>query len=203
MNDQFSKFLSSILAALTELRCVGADRYNWGIDARAQIYLAHSLGIISFDQLELLSGLITNARMHAGRHFPSERNAGPVITWFELHKRERAARAVEVKPQAQVPANEQPESVSAPTTCGELRLLCLLVKARSGETRALPVHTVHPVPPRVRLQGRWPLEGDTGFTLRPAPTRRPSAEVVVRCLRQRQANAFRADSRAVRGLSHA
>lgn len=101
--------------------------------------------------------------------------------------------------------NEKHGSVSSPAAPAELRLLCLLVQTRTGTTRALPIHTVHPLPPRISPQGRWSLEGDTGIIMRPAPTRRPTAEVVVRCARQRQANAFRAAPRAVQvgGLSHA
>lgn len=102
--------------------------------------------------------------------------------------------------------------------CIGLRLLCLLVPSRTGETRSLPVHTLHRVPPYRSLHGRYyddagrgrvaldPLDvpGGTGFYLRQTHARAPSAELLARCLRQRQADALRADPRAIRagGLSH-
>jgi hypothetical protein len=99
-----------------------------------------------------------------------------------------------------------------------LRLLCLLVRSRSGETRSLPVHTLRPMPPRICAadshnkdgQDRWCLDsprlgmgGDTGLYLRETHATRPSAEVLERCARHGQTHALRADSRTVRtgGLS--
>ena len=43
----------------------------------------------------------------------------------------------------------EPVQLSAPAAPRGLRLLCLLVRSRSGETRSLPVHTLRPMPPRV------------------------------------------------------
>lgn len=100
----------------------------------------------------------------------------------------------------------------------QLRLLCLLVQTRNGETRSLPVHTLRPVPLRVCAadshnphgQDRWCLDsprlgmgGDTGLHLRETHATRPTAEVLERCARYRQTHALRADPRAVRagGLS--
>ena len=94
-----------------------------------------------------------------------------------------------------------------------LRLLCLLVPTRNGETRSLPVHTMRPMPPRVCAADshaanglrRWNLEasafgmeGGTGLYLREAHATRPPREVVERYLRLGQANALRADPRTVR-----
>jgi len=94
-----------------------------------------------------------------------------------------------------------------------LRLLCLLVQTRNGETRSLPVHTMRPMPPRVCAADshtanglrRWNLEASalglesgTGLYLREAHATRPPREVVERYLRLGQANALRADSRTVR-----
>lgn len=94
-----------------------------------------------------------------------------------------------------------------------LRLLCLLVQTRNGETRSLPVHTMRPMPPRVCAADshatngphRWcleasalGLEGGTGLYLREARATRAPREVVERYLRLGQANALRADSRTVR-----
>jgi len=86
-------------------------------------------------------------------------------------------------------------STHAPRT--GLRLLCLLVPSRNGETRSLPVHTLRPMPPRVcgadphTTNGprRWCLEASglgvdsgTGLYLREAHATRPPREVVERCL---------------------
>jgi len=57
------------------------------------------------------------------------------------------------------------QPVSSSPARRELRLLCLLVPSLTG-SRALPVHTLRPMPPRVSGQGRWNLEGETGFHLR-------------------------------------
>jgi len=100
----------------------------------------------------------------------------------------------------------------APPRLG-LRLLCLLVPTRNGETRSLPVYTLRPMPPRVcgadshPTNGlcRWDLEasafameGGTGLYLRETHATRPTAEVLERYLRLGQVNALRSDSRTVR-----
>ena len=94
-----------------------------------------------------------------------------------------------------------------------LRLLCLLVPSRNGETRSLPVHTLRPMPPRIcgadphATNGprRWDLEasafgmeGGTGLYLRETHATRPTAEVLERCARHWPANTLRPDSRTVR-----
>jgi len=91
----------------------------------------------------------------------------------------------------------EPSEVSASAPCPELRLFCLLVKNRDGETRSLPVHTMRPVPPRVGPVGRWPLEADPSFHLRETHAVCPSPEVLARCLRQRQTSALRAHKQTV------
>ena len=109
--------------------------------------------------------------------------------------------------------------VRSSTSRPGLRLLCLLVPSRIGEARSLPIHTVHRMPPYASRhrsyrddEGRWSvaldlldLPGGTGFYLRETHARTPSAQVLARCLRQRQTDALRADSRTLRagGLSHA
>lgn len=90
------------------------------------------------------------------------------------------------------------EQVSAPAARRELRLLCLLVPSRSNGIRSLPVGGMHAVPPRVRLQGRWPLVSDTGLHLRKTHAVQPSPEVLERVLQHRQANAIRPDLRTLR-----
>lgn len=80
-----------------------------------------------------------------------------------------------------VPGHE-PVPVSATSPRPGLRLLCLLVRARNGETRALPVHTLHPMPPRVGPSGRWSLADDPSFVLRETHATRPTASVLERCL---------------------
>ena len=103
--------------------------------------------------------------------------------------------------------------LSTPSTRPGLRLLCLLVQTRNGETRSLPVHTLRPMPPRICAADshaadglrRWNLEasalgleGGTGLYLREAHATRPTAEVLERCARYWPAHALRPDSRTVR-----
>ena len=49
----------------------------------------------------------------------------------------------------------EPLPLPAPAAPRGLRLLCVLVPTRNGSPRALPVHTLHRVPPRVGPKGRW------------------------------------------------
>lgn len=90
------------------------------------------------------------------------------------------------------------ESLSASSAPSRLRLLCLLVKDRGCQSKALPVHALRSMPPRPSVSGRWALPRDCGLVLLETLAREPSAKVVVRCLRQREANAFRANPRTVR-----
>ncbi len=87
--------------------------------------------------------------------------------------------------------------LSTPSACPGLRLLCLLVQTRNGETRSLPVHTMRPMPPRVCAADsyaanglrRWNLEASalglesgTGLYMRETRATRPTREVVERYL---------------------
>lgn len=81
--------------------------------------------------------------------------------------------------------------VSAPAAQAGLRLLCLLVETRTGETRSLPVHTVQPVPPRNRHHGKWTIDRYPCFVLRETQAKPATAEVLERCARHRQANPVR------------
>lgn len=89
------------------------------------------------------------------------------------------------------------DQLSTPSARPGLRLLCLLVQTRNGETRYLPVHTLRPMPPRLCAADshaangprRWCLEASglgvdsgTGLYLREAHATRPPREVVERCL---------------------
>lgn len=111
------------------------------------------------------------------------------------------------------------ERLQPASPCTGLRLLCLLVRSRNGETRSLPVHTLRPMPPRIcgadshATNGprRWDLEassfgmeGDPAFILRETRAERPAPEVLERCARHWPAHALRPDSRTVRagGVSH-
>jgi hypothetical protein len=106
-----------------------------------------------------------------------------------------------------------------PTARIELRLLCLLVKGRDGQTRSLPVHTLRPMPPRVcptrahtqDAPRRWcldalafPVANHTGLYLRETHAKRPTAQVLERCGKHRQAGAVCAAVRAFSagGVSH-
>lgn len=97
-------------------------------------------------------------------------------------------------------------------SCRELRLLCLLVKGRDGQAESLPVHTLRPMPPRVcstwsdskHGSRRWNLDafemgtGDNAcLSLRETHAKRPSAQVLERCGKHRQAGAFLTATRAL------
>lgn len=105
------------------------------------------------------------------------------------------------------------EQLPTPAASRSLRLLCLLVQTRNGETRSLPVHTMRPMPPRLcgadphteNGPRRWNLEASalgmesgTGLYLRETHATRPTAEVLERCARHWPAHALRPDSRPVR-----
>lgn len=160
----------------------------------------HVSGQITADEWFALDRLVDSAGEHAGEPFPDKRNAGPVIPARLLHERGQPL----VKPLAQVSADERPSEVPAPAPCPELRLLCLLVKARDGKACSLPVHTMRPMPPRVLRPGRWSVASDSAFELRETHAVRPAAEVLERCARQRQAHALRPAARTfpAGGVSH-
>ena len=82
----------------------------------------------------------------------------------------------------------------------ELRLLCVLGKPHLGtaQARYLPIHTMHRVPPRAMVQGKWSNPRYAGLYLRETQAIEPSAEVLARCERHRQTNALRAPARTVR-----
>jgi len=97
-----------------------------------------------------------------------------------------------------------------PAARRELRLLCLLVKGRDGQARSLPVHTLRPMPPRIcptrahaqNAPRRWcldafafPMGNHTGLYLRETHAKRPTAKVLERCGKYRQAGAFCAAAR--------
>ena len=92
----------------------------------------------------------------------------------------------------------EPFPLPAPAAPRGLRLLCVLVPTRDGSPRALPVHTLHRVPPRVGPKGRWLLEADACLHLRETHPKQPTAQVLARCARHRQTNALRAPARTVR-----
>lgn len=102
------------------------------------------------------------------------------------------------KRQALEAANEKPEPVRSPAARRHLRLLCVLVPTRNGSPRSLPVHTLHRVPPRVGPKGRWTLEADACLHLRETHPKQPTAQVLARCARHRQAHALRVPARTVR-----
>lgn len=77
------------------------------------------------------------------------------------------ARAVYRKPGGMTYA--EAGQLSTPSARPGLRLLCLLVQTRNGETRSLPVHTLRPMPPRG-------VERGTGLYLREAHATRPPAK---------------------------
>ena len=97
------------------------------------------------------------------------------------------------------------ERIQQPPARRELRLLCLLVQGRDGQARSLPVHTLRPMPPRVcptrphskHGPRRWCLDAlevaagnNPGLVLRETQAKRPTAQVLERCGKHRQANAL-------------
>ena len=101
-------------------------------------------------------------------------------------------------------ANEKPEPVPAPAAPRELRLLCVLRQSKLVDAPSivsigyLPIHTMHRVPPRAMVQGKWSDPRYAGLYLRETQAVEPSAEVLERCARHRQTNALRAPARTVR-----
>lgn len=205
MNSQLKRALDSLLCTLVHVRCAAAgtpDVHYWGVygTVQGQLRALTDLGLITWEQNVLLVDLLMNASKHSGEPFPAVENAGPIMpSWIAFERRQPA-----VKPSAQVPADEHPGEVPAPAARPELRLFCLLVKDRDGTARSLPVHTMRPMPPRVGPVGRWSLASDPSFVLRETRAERPAPEVLARYLRQRPADALRADPRTVRagGVSH-
>ncbi len=205
----------SLLLALVDVRLSGPEstpdyqrHAKFGL-VQGQLHALWDLGVITWDQHCLFTDLLLNASENSGKPFPDERNVGPVMPSYVAYMRRQSP----VKPSTQVPVDDCPGEVLAPTSCPELRLLCLLVRTRSGETRSLPVHTMRPLPPRLCAADshaanglrRWNLEASalgldsgTGLYLREAHATRPPREVVERYLRPGQANALRPDSRTVR-----
>lgn len=82
----------------------------------------------------------------------------------------------------------------------QLRLLCVLVKTKLGTAQAgcLPIHTLHRLPPRAMVSGKWSNPRYAGLHLRETHATEPTAEVLERCLRQRQTHPFRAPARPLR-----
>lgn len=82
-----------------------------------------------------------------------------------------------------------PVSKAASPAC--LYLPCMPFRS-AGDAPSQPIATLQPLPPRAPITGRWPLEGGAFYEMRQAPARRPSPEVLARCLRQRQSDPIRA-----------
>lgn len=86
----------------------------------------------------------------------------------------------------------------------ELRLLCLPRQTKLGQSPEvvslgyLPIHTLHRLPPRTMVTGKWSNPRYAGLYLRETHATEPTAEVLERCQRQRQTYPFRAPARTVR-----
>ncbi len=85
-----------------------------------------------------------------------------------------------------------------------LRLLCVLVR-KAGHPIAQPVAVSGLPAPWAALSGRWPLALPSPFLLRETRPVPASAEVLARCVRQRETHALRACARSIPtgGLTHA
>ncbi len=90
----------------------------------------------------------------------------------------------------------------SPTRTG-LRLLCVLCH-KAGARIAQPVYVRRLPAPWAPLSARWPLALPSPFLLREARPKPSTAEVLARCLRQRQADSICSHPRTLRvgGLNH-
>ena len=103
--------------------------------------------------------------------------------------------------------------IQPPEARRELRLLCVLVTTADGHLNCQPVSTLRPMPPRLcsadtnhrNSLRRWCVEShagrvanNPGLYLREAHAKRPTAQVLERCGKHRQAGAFRAAVRTFR-----
>lgn len=89
-------------------------------------------------------------------------------------------------------------SVQLPTPSPRpgLRLLCVLVR-KAGHPIAQPVAVSGLPAPWAALSGRWPLALPSPFLLRETRPVPASAEVLARCVRQRETHALRARARSI------
>ncbi|SER16914.1 hypothetical protein SAMN05216600_116112 [Pseudomonas cuatrocienegasensis] len=204
MTNSLSKPARELLRLLTVLRVSRAldSTSTYGLSVgRCWGFIAalRESGLICHDVASRLDRLVSSAMEHAGQPFPHATNAGPVMPLSVALER----RVPQGKPQAQVSSHE-PKPLPPPTAPTGLRLLCLRVETVSGQTRLLPVHTLHPMPPRNRHHGKWGSDRYACFVLRETQARPATAEVLVRCARHRQTHALRPALGSVRvgGLSH-
>lgn len=212
-----ARTLSDFLRMLVDVRTsdvllspAAKEAYYWdGGRVIGFLSALRASGLINFHEESRMYGLFCNAAEHSRKPFPGALNAGPCIRLWDLRKRNEQAREVGHVDPVEVPVSAAP--------CG-LRLLCLLLPARDGYPRSLPVHTMHRMPPYARISGRYydgagvgkvaldslNVPGGTGFYLRETHARPASAEVLARCVRQRQTDALRPRARAIRvgELSH-
>lgn len=183
------------------------EGWAWPLRARKEHYFVGGLS--------LCGRWAFGGRLYDRQHGVDEQNCTGCI------------RPLAVKPQAQGSANDRPCAVSpapiasqgmrlpgllcpqstgqdvrlSPTpACRQLRLLCVLVEPQLGAStpRYLPFHTMHRVPPRAMVKGKWSQPRYAGLYLRETHATVPTAEVLERCARHRQTNALRAATRAVR-----
>lgn len=84
-----------------------------------------------------------------------------------------------------------------PNSRSGLRLLCVLVR-KAGHPIAQPVAVSGLPAPWAALSGRWPLALPSPFLLRETRPVPASAEVLARCVRQREAHARRSTAQTFR-----
>lgn len=196
----YQNFLWRLLRAFTDVRLYGLYRFDCEFLGLARSLIDRGLaeGYISGSEFLRLNRLLHSAAVYSGDlRFPDARNAGPYMptsVWFKRHNAK--AGAIVVKLGAQGSANEKPETVPAPTSRPGLRLLCLLDETGSADS-AKPVATLHQMPPRPGINGQWPSACRAPLVLRDTQARCPTAEVLARCVRHRQTNAFRTAARTI------
>lgn len=200
--DILSQFLSMLVDVRTcSVLLSPAARDTYYLDAGGVLGFLSALRvarIINHDEETRMYWLFVNACEHSVKPFPSRLNAGPCIWPWDLRQRREQAREETADAPIEVPAPAAPRVVY---------LLCMRGPRLAGGTsrRLQPVHTLHRMPPYASVHGRWDhasgircLEGGlqylscgAGVYLREAPARTPTAEVLARCVRQRQTDAVR------------
>lgn len=174
--------------------------------------------VLSSNPINALLGFLEGYLLHAAEH-PSEpfdralmliddlMDAGylsqPEESYLSDLRVEALAwgRARQDKEEADHVVSELP----APNPRPGLRLLCVLVR-KAGRCAVVQPISVSGLPaPWAALSGRWPLALPSPFLLRETRPVPSSAEVLARCVRQRETHALRACARSIPtgGLTHA
>lgn len=177
------KFLFGLLCHLTGLRVDGGDHLS--IDmvdyCLGYLFAGDESGVITWDERKRLTDLVFSAMHYAKKPFPCRANAGPQIPFMVALKRQE---------ESEVLVNVQPEQIPQPAAPSELSLLCVLV-SDGFAYRTYPAKTVRRLSPALDKPTKWEMDRYPNCFMRKASTKRPTAQVLARCLPvSRQANAL-------------